>query len=130
MSLNTISKPVPVAFGFLLEYSGPEPVYDEFEKYLKVEFDHRDPGWDPRFGKVTAFDPKTEDWNYRFVVTGNVPEATTRDEAERKAKVLSRELGVGLKAAHANPGGFLPTPVVQIWLWQPTSEGSVKAAAS
>ena len=117
MPVRLYAHPQPM-FGFSLEYYGPGTSYDEFEQYLRAELATRDPGWAPRFGRVTWFDPETQDWNEMFLVTGNVPGATSTDDARRKAAEHGRRLGAGLRAAHANPGKFLPEPEVRVWRWE------------
>ncbi len=106
------------SFGFAAEYPGGGPVFDEFEQYLRIEFAQRHPGSEPRFGKASWFDPLTKAWNFLFLLTGNVPEATTAEDARRKAGQLVRRLDSGFKLAHANPGNLLPRPLIRVWEWE------------
>lgn len=121
MAYIPLTHPVPM-FGFSAEYMEPNTYYGEFETYLRLEFVKRHPGWDPRFGKSAFYDPGTKAWNYLFLLTGNVPDAESRKEAERKAKTLVHGLGSRFKLAHSNPGDSLPEPIVRIWRWETTPE--------
>ncbi len=129
MPFTPLTHPIPT-FGFSAEYMEPNMEYGEFEKFLRLEFVNRHPGWDPRFGKSVRYDPGTQAWNYMFLLTGNVPEARSRKEAERKAKGLVRELGSGFKLAHSNPGYLLPEPIVRIWRWETTAEDRTSLQAA
>ncbi len=107
----------PVTYGFEAEYPGDGAVYDEFEKFLRTEFEKRSPAWDPSFGRVSRLEPEKHTWNYGFVLRGDVPDARTRATAEHKVRDLVHELAAGLRLAHANPGGSLPEPVIRVWQW-------------
>ncbi len=109
--------PMQEVYGFTAEYRGGSAAFDEFEKYLRIEFAKRQPGWQPSFGRLTWRDPKLQGWNYEFLIRGSVPEAATRADAEEKVHRLVRELGAGMRAAHANPGSELPEPVITVWQW-------------
>lgn len=104
-------------FGFSAEYLGPSPAYDEFEQFLRIEFEKLPAGWEPTFGQVVKFDRHLRRWNYAFLLTGSVPDAKTSRQAEEKALDLVHHLAAGLRQAHANPGHLLPDPVVRVWEW-------------
>jgi hypothetical protein len=108
----------PVTFGFAAEYPGEHPAHDEFEEYLRIEFARRHPGWEPRFGRATWFDPSLNRYNYMFLLTGNVPEANSHEEAERKVRKLLDELAQGLKALRPKTERALPEPFTKIWRWR------------
>lgn len=105
-------------FGFVAEYLTPSPAYDEYEKFLRLEFTRRAPGWEAGFGTVSRYNPHTNSWNYGFLLEGEVPEATSRSDARSRARKLVGELAAGLAAAHENPGRLLPVP--RVWVWQVT----------
>ena len=107
----------PAGFGFMAEYPGDGPVFDEFEKYLATELEKLPPDWEASFGRMNRMDPARHVWNYQFLLKGDVPQARTRREAETKAKDLVHRLGTGMRLAHPNPGSELPEPLVSVWRW-------------
>jgi hypothetical protein len=93
--------PDPGVFGLSAEYRGDDRAYDGFDEYLRLEFAKRHPGWEPRFGTTTWFDPAYNRSNYMFLLTGNVPEAASHADAENKVRQLLDEIGQGLKVHSA-----------------------------
>jgi hypothetical protein len=107
----------PAAFGFSAEYPGDHPAYDGFDEYLRVEFAKRHPGWEPRFGKATWFDPTVNRHDYLYLLTGNVPEAESHADAEKKVRELLDEISEGLKSLRPKVEKALPTPRMKVWRW-------------
>lgn len=108
----------PMSFGFVAEYPGDGAVYDEFEEFLRIEFEKRQPGWDPSFGRVSRLEPERHTWNYKYLLMGDVPGAKSQSDAEHRARKLVHDLGTGMRIAHANPGNQLPEPVIRVWRWE------------
>ncbi len=108
----------PITFGFVAEYPGDGAVYDEFEKYLRIEFEKRQSSWDPSFGRVSRLEPARHTWNYKFVLMGDVPDAASQSDAEQKVRSFVKGLGTGMRLAHANPGNQLPEPEIRVWKWE------------
>jgi hypothetical protein len=75
--------------GFSAEYLGDHPAYDRFDEYLRIELAKRHPGWEPRFGKVTWFDPTVNRFDYAYLLTGNVPGANHRPTRRTKSENFS-----------------------------------------
>lgn len=105
-------------FGFQAEFFRKLPEDQELEDYFRLEFSKRPPGWQPRFGKVEWFDADSRRWESMFLLTGNVPHAKSRADAEKKVRRLTHQLATGFLAAHPNPGVPLPEPVIRIWEWE------------
>ena len=108
----------PAGFGFSAEHLGDHPAYDDFDDYRRIEFARRHPGWEPRFGKATWFDPAANRYDYMYLLKGNVPEAESHAEAEHKVRELLAELGHGLKAVTPKLEKALPRPMIRVWKWQ------------
>jgi hypothetical protein len=113
----------PAAFGFSAEFRGEHPAYDDFDDYLRLEFADQHPGWEPRFGKATWFDPEDNRYDYMFLLHGNVPEAKSHEDAESKVHELLDELARGLKSARPTIEKALPRPHIRVWRWK---EGPVR----
>ena len=65
----------PPVYGFSAEFRGEHPAFDDFDDYLRLEFAKQHPGWEPRFGKATWFDPAVDRYDYMYLLHGNVPHA-------------------------------------------------------
>jgi hypothetical protein len=104
-------------FGFVAEYLEPSPAYDEFETFLRLEFAHEPRGWDPLFGKVARQDGHPSRWDYAFLLAGEVPDADSEADAQRKVRDLTAGLRASFRKAHANPGDTLPVPRIKVWRW-------------
>lgn len=105
-------------FGFFAEYPGNHPAYDGFDEYLRIEFAKRHPGWEPRFGRATWFDPAVNRYDYMYLLTGNVPEASSQKDAESKVRDLLEDIASGLKALRPKTETALPKPVTKVWRWR------------
>jgi hypothetical protein len=103
---------VTPAFGFSAEYRGDDPTYDGFDEYLRIEFGKRHPEWEPRFGRVSWFDRAANRYNYSYLLTGNVPEAESHSEAEKKVGDLLDELAGGLRELSRKA---IPKPITRVW---------------
>jgi hypothetical protein len=102
-------------FAFSAEYRGVDPAYDGFDEYLRIEFVNRHPGWQPRFGTVTWFDPAANRYDYAYLLTGSVPEAKSQADAEKTVRDLLNDIAKGLKALRPKAEKALPKPVTQVW---------------
>lgn len=107
----------PSGFGFSAEFQGDHPAYDDFDDYLRVEFARRHPGWEPRFGKTTWLDPAVNRYDYMYLLHGNVPEATSHEDAEQRVHQLLDELSHGLRSLGAKAEKAIPKPRVRVWRW-------------
>ena len=111
--------PNPPAFGFSAEFLGDHPAYDGFDEYLRDEFTQREPGWEPKFGKVTRFDPSVNRYDYTYLLHGSVPDAESHEDAEKKVHQLLDEMSGGLKSAGSRIEKAIPKPRVKVWRWRP-----------
>jgi hypothetical protein len=109
--------PNPALFGFSAEFPGDHPAYDEFEEYLRIEFPKRHPGWEPRFGRASRYDPAADRYDYVFLLNGNVPEASSQADAETKVRQLLHELGEGLRSLRPKTEKAIPQPTTRVWRW-------------
>jgi hypothetical protein len=105
------------AFGFTAEYLGDHPAYNEFDEYLQNEFVNRHPGWQPTFGKATRFDPSLDRYDYMYLLSGNVPDAESHADAEKKVRELVDELSYGRKTLGARVERAIPKPKIKVWKW-------------
>jgi len=87
------------------------------DDYLRLEFAGQHPGWEPRFGKATRFDPAVDRYDYMYLLHGNVPEAKTHEEAEKKVRELLDEIAHGLKSVRPAIEKAIPRPLVRVWRW-------------
>ena len=117
-------------FGFQAEFFHKLPEDQELEEFFRVEFGKRPPGWQPRFGRVEWFDADSNRWAYMFLLTGNVPQAKSRADAEKKVHRLTQQLSTGFATAHPNPGVPLPEPLIRIWELEPATIAAAVAALS
>jgi hypothetical protein len=108
----------PAAFGFSAEYLGDHPAYDGFDEYLRLEFAKRHPGWEPRFGTATRFDPAVNRYDHLYLLAGSVPEAKSEADAEKKVRQLLDEVAQGLKSLRPKAERALPKPIVRTWRWR------------
>ncbi|TMC61474.1 MAG: hypothetical protein E6J16_12985 [Chloroflexota bacterium] len=107
----------PPVYGFSAEVRGEHPAFDDFDDYLRLEFAKQHPGWEPRFGKATWFDPAVDRYDYMYLLHGNVPEAKTHEEAEKKVRELLDEIAHGLKSVRPAVEKAIPRPLVRVWRW-------------
>ena len=107
----------PSRFGFSAEFLGDHPAYDDFDEYLRVEFAERHPGWEPRFGRTSWFDPTVNRYDYMYLLHGNVPDAESHEDAEHKVRQLVEEISHGLKSLKTAIERPLPRPRVRVWRW-------------
>jgi len=105
----------PATFGFSAEFLGDDPAYDDFDDYLRIEFARRHPGWEPRFGKVSWFDPAANRYDHSYLLTGGVPEAASHADAEGKVRELLDDIGNVLKSLGAKTEKALEKPTVRVW---------------
>ena len=105
-------------FGFSAEYAGSHPAYDGFDEYLRIEFAKRHPGWEPRFGTATWFDPVVNRYDHMYLLTGNVPEAQSQSEAENKVRDLLEEIANRFKSLRPKTEKALPKPNTRVWSWR------------
>jgi hypothetical protein len=109
----------PALYGFTLEYTGDRRAYDGFDEYLRVEFPKRHPGWEPRYGEADTFDEAKNRHDYAFLISGDVPDATSQADAERKVGELIEEIARGFKGARPDIKEILPKPIAKVWRWRP-----------
>jgi hypothetical protein len=114
-----VAIPNPPAFGFSAEYLGDTPSYDGFDEYLRDEFADRHPDWEPRFGKVTRYDPSVSRYDYLYLLHGNVPGAESHEDAEKKVRQLMDEISQRMKAAGKRVEQDIAKPRVRVWRWRP-----------
>jgi hypothetical protein len=107
----------PDAFGFSTEYRGHDPAFEGFDEYLRLEFGKRHPGWEPRFGAASWFDPATNRWDYMYLIHGSVPDAESVADAEHKVAHLVEDIAHGLKALKPDVEKVLATPITKVWRW-------------
>ena len=107
----------PAPFGFSTEYRGDPHTYDGFDEFLRVEFAKRHPGWEPRFGQASWFDPATNRYDYVYLISGNVPDAKSQADAEHKVAQLLNEVASGFKALRPDINKVLPKPITRVWRW-------------
>ena len=107
----------PAAFGFSTEYHGDPTAYDGFDEYLRIEFPRRHPGWEPRFGQASWFDPAKNRYDYMYLISGNVPDAQSHADAEHKVAQLLDEIARGFKAVRPDIKKVLPKPITKVWRW-------------
>lgn len=105
----------PEAFGFTAEFPGDDPVYDDLDDYLRVEFGDRYPGWEPRFGKMTWFDPRANRYDHAYLLSGKVPDAESHPEAEGKVRELLDDIGKRFKSVGSRAERALAEPHVRVW---------------
>jgi hypothetical protein len=105
----------PAAFGFSTEYRGDHPGYDDFDEYLRVEFPERHPGWEPRFGRASWFDPDLKRYDYLYLLSGNVPDAESHADAEHKVTQLLHDIAREFKAFRPDIKKALPEPITKVW---------------
>jgi hypothetical protein len=110
---------VPSVFSFSAEYPEDHPAFDEFDDYLRIEFAKRHPGWEPRFGKVSVFDPIANRYNYRYLLMGNVPDASSHEDAQNKVHQLVEEISEGVRSLKPRIEKGLPKPLVKVWKHAP-----------
>ena len=108
----------PAVFGFAAEYREDPATYDGFDEYLRIEFPKRHPGWEPRFGQASWFDPATKRHDYMYLISGNVPDADSHADAEHKVTWLLAEIGHGFKALSPDMHKMLPKPIMKVWRHQ------------
>lgn len=103
-------------YGFLAEYPSfaDDPSYDGFEEYLNDEFGKHDPAWEPRFGRSMAYDEVTDKYNYSYVLTGDVPDAESHEQAQSKVQEILDNLARDFKK--------LPKPSTRVWKHEAPSE--------
>ena len=111
--------PNPPAFGFSAEYLGDHPAYDGFDEYLRDEFAQREPDWEPRFGKATRLVPTPNGYDYSYLLHGNVPDAESHEDAEKKVRKLLDEISQGLKSRRPHVDKAIPSPRIKVWRWRP-----------
>lgn len=111
--------PNPPAFGFSADFLGDHPAYDGFDEYLRDEFASRSPDWEPRFGKATRLDPSVNRYDYMYLLHGNVPDAESHADAEKKVHQLLDEMSHGLKSVGPRVEKAIPKPLVRVWRWRP-----------
>ena len=109
----------PAAFGFSTEYHGDPTAYDGFDEYLRIEFPQRHPGWEPRFGQASWFDPAKNRYDYMYLISGDVPDAQSQADAEHKVALLLDEIARGFKAVGRDIKKVLPEPITKVWRWHP-----------
>lgn len=102
-------------FAFSAEYPGVQPANDGFDEYLRIEFASRHPGWEPRFGTVSWFDPAANRYDYAYLLTGNVPDADSQADAEKKVRDLLDQIAKGLKSFRPKTAMALPKPRTRVW---------------
>jgi len=107
----------PAAFGFSTEYRGDHHAYDGFDEYLRIEFPKRHPGWEPRFGKATWFDPAINRYDYMYLISGNVPDVESQADAERKVAQLLHDIAREFKALRPDVKKVLPEPITKVCHW-------------
>ena len=107
----------PAPFGFSAEYRADPGAYDGFDEYLRIEFPKLHPGWEPRFGQTSSFDPVTKRHDYVYLISGNVPEAGSHADAERKVTELLQEIHRGFNALRQDVKKGLPKPITRVWRW-------------
>jgi hypothetical protein len=108
----------PPVWGFSAEFRGEHPAYDDFEDYLRMEFAQQHPGWEPRFGKATWFDPAVNRYDYMYLLHGNVPDAKSHQDAESRVHQLLDEIAHGLRAVKPTLEKAISRPHVRVWRWQ------------
>ena|SRR5487761_35825 len=108
----------PAPFGFSAEYRGDPHGYDGFDEYLRIEFPKLHPGWEPRFGQASSFDPLGNRHNYVYLISGNVPEAASHSDAEHKVTAMLEEIHRGFNALRHDVKEALPRPVTRVWRWR------------
>ena len=104
----------PALYAFSAEFLGDHPAHSDFEKYLRMEFVKRHPGWEPSFGRATWFDRDVKAYDYMFLLRGHVPEATSQSDAEGKVHKLLDEIAEGLKSLRPKTA-TLPKPIIRVW---------------
>lgn len=82
-----------------------------------MEFAKRHPGWEPRFGISTRFDPDVNRYGHLYSLTGSVPEAKLEADAEKKVRDLLDEISQGLKSLTPKTERNLPKPIIRTWRW-------------
>jgi hypothetical protein len=107
----------PAAFGFSAEYHGDNPAYDGFDEYLRLEFPKRHPGWEPRFGEVSWFDPAKNRFDNMYLISGSVPDAESQADAERKVAQMLDEIAREFKALRPDIKKVLPRQITKVWRW-------------
>ena len=107
----------PALFGFSAEFRGDSRSYDGLDEYLRIEFPKLHPGWEPRFGQATWYDPVEERHDYAYLISGHVPEATSHSDAESKVAHLLDNLAHGFKAQRGEIKHALPAPITKVWPW-------------
>lgn len=108
----------PSGFGFSAEFEGDHPAYDQFDEYLQEEFVNRNPDWEAKFGKATSLDPKANRYDYLYLLHGNVPDATSHEDAEQKVRELVDKISGRLKSLERKAGRAIPKPKIRVWRWR------------
>ena len=54
-----------------------------------------------------------------FLISGDVPDATSQADAERKVGELIEEIARGFKGARPDIKEILPKPIAKVWRWRP-----------
>lgn len=104
-----------VEYGWAAEYPGDNRAYDDFEKFLRIEFAQRHPGWEPSFGRVSRYDRPAGRWDYGFLLTGSVPDASSKRDAEDRVRGLLDDLKQRMQGTQEKLARALPEPVVRVW---------------
>lgn len=93
-------------YSYSLHFSGEPVEHDGLDDYLRLEFAEAHPGWDPTHGRVSHYDDDVNSRDYAYLLTGDVPGASSLDEAEKKVEALVHDLRQRLR---------LPAPKIRVW---------------
>lgn len=106
------------AYGFSAEYEDLDSHHhEELDEYLRNEFAAQGPRWQASFGTTAFFKPEVHDYDYRYLLTGDVPEAGSKPEAEKKVREFIDDLESKLKAHRPDLHGALKKPKIRVWHW-------------
>jgi hypothetical protein len=108
----------PTAYGFSAEYLADHPSsFSGFDEYLREEFTRQHPGWEASFGTASRYNPTQNRYDHLYLLTGNVPEAESHADAEKKVHQLLEEIEHGLKSIGPAIERAVPKRMVKVWKW-------------
>jgi hypothetical protein len=94
------------AYGYSLHFPGDPSEHDGLDEYLQIEFPRLHSGWKPTYGRVSHYYDDIDRRDYAYLLSGDVPGASSLADAEKKVEALVHELRERLK---------LPMPKMRVW---------------
>lgn len=101
------------AYGYSLHFPGDPSDHDDLDEYLQTEFPQQHPGWEPTYGRVSHYFDDYNRRDYAYLLSGDVPGASSLADAEKKVEALVSELRERLK---------LPMPKTRVWKSSPVTQ--------